>query len=490
MQSSRNLASRPAEVAGTVTLRNFIAGDWAAPGVELSNDVTDSNTGAVIIRQRGSTPAQIATAVECADAAHRSGAWSGMRPQDRADALTRIGGALDDVAEEIAHSDARSTGVPIVNTRTLATVCGAAFRTAAALTVEPDLVQREANFEVQRLPLGPAAIIAPWNAPAGIACHKLASALAAGCPVLYKPSEWAPLSGQRIAEVIARVGLPNGVFQLLHGDGVTGGVLTSDARVASVSFTGGLEAGRAVAVACAQQIKPAQLELGGNNPLIVLPGADLDAAVEGIVTALTTLNGQWCRALGRLLVHKTLVDDVLEATLRRLENLRVGSSLDEATEMGPVVHEQHRQLIAVALDTYRKKGGVVHMSGKLPGGDGWFVLPALVTGLAPEDALDEVFGPVATVHEFDSVAEAVQLANMAPYGLAAYVFGGAEDAYEVARQLESGTVKINQVTLFSPHPEAPRPAWKLSGIGEEGTHETFEFFRGSRVIGVPQGIPG
>ncbi len=472
-----------------IELRNHISGEWHTPGVALSQTICNSNTGAPLQVQMGSTPAQITTAVAAAEDAHRNGAWRSMPGDQRAALLVRIAESLEAIVDEMAEVDALTTGVPITHTRTLARVCGAAFRNAAALAAESHVTVRDTDYIVERLPLGPAAIIAPWNAPAGIACHKLASALAAGCPVLFKPSEWAPHSGQLIARAVSKLDLPEGVFQLLHGDGQTGSAITEDPRVAAVSFTGGVRAGRAVAAACASQVKPAQLELGGNNALIVLPDADLAAAVDGVITALTTLNGQWCRALGRLLVHESLVRDVLETTMHRLSSLRIGESLDHDTEMGPLVHRAHLDHVQSAIDGYRQSGGEIRQSSELPKLDGWFIPPTLVTDVDAADATEEVFGPVATVHSFATEAEAVALANASPYGLAAYVFGERNNAYRVASRLETGMVKVNSVTLFSPNPAAPRAAWKLSGIGEEGTRETFEFFRGTRVIGVPQGLP-
>ena len=157
--------------------------------------------------------------------------------------------------------------------------------------------------------------------------------------------------------------------------------------------------------------------------------------------------------------------------------------------MGPLVHEGHKAHVEAAVERYRAQGGSVLQSTPLPQLDGWFVPPTLITGLDPDTTREEIFGPVATVHSYRDAAQAVAMANNAPYGLAAYVFGEPQQAFALAQRLETGMVKINAVTLFSPHPSAPRPAWKLSGIGDEGTRETFEFFRGTRVIGAPQGLP-
>jgi len=472
-----------------IELRNHIDTNWQQPGVGLGSAICNSNTGEPLQSQVGSTPIQVGTAMEAAVRAHREGVWRSLPGKERAAALSSIADSLEAIVDDMAEVDALTTGVPITLTRTLARVCAAAFRNAAELAEESAVIVRDTDYVVERLPLGPAAIIAPWNAPAGIACHKLASALAAGCPVLFKPSEWAPHSGQLIAEAIGELGLPAGVFQMLHGDGMTGSAIAGDPRVAAVSFTGGLAAGRSVAAACAQQVKPAQLELGGNNALIVLPDADMAVTVDGIIAALTTLNGQWCRALGRLLVHESLLQDVLETTMHRLATLRIGDSTDYETEMGPLVHEAHLRHVNQAIDNYRDLGATIHQSSVLPKLSGWFAKPTLITDIDPADSAEEIFGPVATIHSFRTVDDAVTLANQSPYGLAAYVFGERNAAYHVASQLETGMVKVNSVTLFSPNPSAPRAAWKLSGIGEEGTRETFEFFRGTRVIGVPQGLP-
>ena len=482
--------SRPAERVNTAfALRNFVADEWRIPGSTLPHTVCDANTGEPLFRQARSSPEQVEGAIRSAHAAHRAGAWARMGGERRAGILAGIADALDAVVEEMAVFDALLTGVPIAHTRSIARVCPASFRAAAQLARDDTTIHREDDFLVERLPLGPSAIAGPWNAPSGIACHKLASALAAGCPVVFKPSEWAPVSGQIIAGAVAGLGLPPGVFQLLHGAGETFAAIVQDERIAAVSLTGGLRAGRTVADACARQMKPAQLELGGNNPLLVLHGADLAAAADGVVAALTTLNGQWCRALGRLIVHESLADELIAAAMKRLSALRVGRSTDSATEFGPLGHRAHKETVEAAIRDYRVLGGTIHRGTPLPNLAGWFVAPALVSGIHPDSALEEIFGPVATVHTFADIDEGVAVANRAPYGLAAYVFGEAKEAVQVARRIEAGTVKVNAVTLLSSHPSAPRPAWKLSGIGDEGTRETFEFFRGTRVIAVPRG-PG
>lgn len=469
-------------------LRNFIEGQWHAPAHELSADVCDASTGEVLFRQRGSSSQQIEQAIRCAEAVHASAAWSSLAPTEKAEALEGIASLIAARAESIAVADARCTGVILSLTTVVASICSAAFNAAAKLLRETDTrVAFEGPYgdvDVERLPLGPVAVIAPWNAPSGILCHKLASALAAGCPVIIKPSEWAPESAQIITEAISEAGLPVGLIQLLHGDGQTGAALVGDTRIAAVSFTGGLQGGRAVAAAAARDIKPAQLELGGNNPVVVLADADINAAADGVVTGLTTLNGQWCRALGRLLVHQSCYDALMEAVRSRLKTVRIGSALDADSAMGPVVHKGHLQHIRDAIARYQEKGAVAVAESALPDLRGNFIAPTLLTGLASSDALEEIFGPVATVHTFDSDEEAIAQANETPFGLAAYVFGEEQHALAVARRIRAGNIKINAVSMLNLHPLAPRPAWGLSGLGDEGVRETFEFFRGTRIIGV------
>lgn len=472
-----------------IELKHYIDDQWVEPDVTLPQDLFDASTGERIGSQVGASEVQILSAIEAAEKNHQQKLWAQLSVEERAVKLNQISQALTVYTDPIAEADAMQTGVVLALTQKLSQLCVAAFKAAADLLLNPPTAPAfegaYGELIVERLPLGPAAIVAPWNAPSGISCHKLASALAAGCPVILKPSEWAAFSSQLIAQAIASVDLPLGTFQLVHGDAACGKPLVTDSRVKAVSFTGGLRGGRAIGTACAQDIKPAQLELGGNNALVVLSDANLDAAADGVVQALTTLNGQWCRALGRLLVHESCLEPLMEKVGSKLSALKIGSTMDADSDMGPVVHPGHLDHLQSAVAEYESKGGIVHRYSRLPEHlQGWFVQPTLITGLDPKDTLEEIFGPVAVVHTFANDEEAVQLANQTPYGLAAYVFGEQEHAIDIARCIEAGGIKINAVTLLNLHPMAPRPAWGLSGLGDEGTLETFEFFRGSRVIGI------
>ncbi len=468
-------------------MRDWVNGSPAATVAIAGRWLQDPNTGLDREPMVQSTPENIEAALACAHALHQHRTWANTPAMERARLLHQIGVQLENRTEALARTAAQQTGVVITQTDRFARLIPIIFKNAARLLeeeVRTGFPGPHGEVEVHRLPLGPALCIGPWNAPTAIASHKVASALAAGCPAILKPSEWAPATANIVADVIGDSDLPKGVFQLVHGAGDVGATLTADPRIRAVSFTGGLAGGRAVAVACAEQMKPAQLELGGNNPLVVLQDADLELAAEGVVTALTRLNGQWCRALGRIFAHRSVAESLLNRVGKKLAALRVGHSLDAASEMGPLIHQGHYQAVASSVEKLRKCGGEAHQWTPVPPGEGFFHPPTLVTGCSPEDTMDEVFGPVAAVHTFEDEEEMFSLVHQAPYGLAAYLFGEEQRAMGWARQFEVGSTKINGVTVTSLNPEAPRSAWKLSGLGVEGHRETFEFFQGIGVVGV------
>ena len=462
---------------------DLIAGRWSPPAEALGGWIRDASDGALLQEQRASSAEALDRALDAARRAHEDGSWAA---ETRATVLERIAGEIEAREGAIAEADARMTGVVLSLTRRLARVASLAFRNAAALVrggaLGAELAGPGGAVELRHEGWGPAAIIAPWNAPSAIAAHKVASALAAGCPVVLKGSEWAPRSCQILAEAARAAGVPGGVLQLVHGAGEVGARLVADPRVRAVSFTGGLEAGLSIARACAGQLKPMQLELGGNNPLVVLEDADLDLAARGIAQGLTTLNGQWCRAVGRIFVPRALAGELVDRVMARLSAVRLGSALATASEMGPLAYPLHLARVRAAIGALVERGGVTRATTPVPDLRGNFLPPTLLLGVSPEHAREEIFGPVATVHPVESEAAAVAAANDSPYGLAAYVFGG-ERAFAVARRLRAGSIKVNGVSLLALHPSAPRPAWGLSGYGDEGTRETLRFFCGTRVIG-------
>ena len=470
-------------------LHDLVDGDLVAVPTDDGRWLEDPHSGDPLQPMAVTDDSTVEQAIAAADRVHRDESWSGLSAEERAGWLEQLADAVEARVEESARLEALTTGVTVRMTSMLGFITHAAFRLAATQLrngwgrdVMPG--DRGQDVEVLKLPWGPAALLVPWNAPAPMAAHKAASALAAGAPAILKPSEFAPNGSQILADAAQVIGLPAGVLQLVHGDPHVGGLLVTDKRMRSVSFTGGLKGGRDIAAACAPDFKPAQLELGGNNAVVVLEDADIDDAAQGVEMLLTQLNGQWCRALGRLIVHDSVVDDLLDAVAARFDALQLGDPLDTASDMGPIIHSNHLHELKTAIADLEAAGGKVHQWSTVPD-QGNYLAPTLVTDVPTPAARDEIFGPVGTIHTFSTDDDAVHLANATPYGLEGYVFGTDTDrAAAVARQVQAGGVKINGATVMSLSVMAPRPAWGWSGFAEEGTIESIDFFAGTRVVGV------
>ena len=469
-------------------LASVIAGRCLKPDIHRGEWLCDPNDRSILAQRASCPETQLELALQSAHQTWQSSSWERIGAIERADVLERIAKRLARpwFIEQLALAESRTTGVVIKLSRRMAQLAHFTFA-AAANHLRGGALERElsGNVSYVRKPWGPALLIAPCNAPAGIGCHKIASALAAGAPCILKPSEWAPHSLLSIAEVINECGLPEGAFQLVCGGQEVAAKMVSDRRIKSVSLTGGTYAGRMVANACASSMKPLQLELGGNNPLIVFADADLERAAEGIVYGLCNLNGQWCRALGRLLIHVSVKETLLEMVSERLKSVRLGHSLDQSSQMGPLIHERAYQKVVEAIDRLNSVGGKVLQYTPMPDLAGYFVPPTLVDSCAPEHTREEIFGPVAAIHCFETEAQALELANGTDYGLAAYVYSrDLQRALSFSSRIYAGGVKINGCSLLSLSGEAPRSAWGLSGLGEEGVAQSIEFFTGAKVIGV------
>lgn len=485
------------------TPQNLLAGRFEDPELRTGHVLEDPNRGTRLSEQVKSSPEQVELAIAVAAEAHAAAPEGWASPDHRALALRSLADALEPHVESMAILDAATTGVTLRTTRLLAQLVPEVFR-HAALELERGWLRQQlpaqyGPVELRRRPVGPVALLSPWNAPAAVSAHKVASALAAGAPCVLKPSEWAPHSALVLALVIAQSDLPAGTFQLLQGDADVGRDLADDPRIAAISYTGGLQGGLSVAQASARFLRPVQLELGGNNPLIVLPDADVGRAAAGVVEALTALGGQWSRGLGRLVVHEEVLRPLLAAVVARLSALRIGHSLDPESDMGPLAHRAHFEGVLAAVSALQARGGHLLQSSKLPELGGFFLAPALLGGCRPTDTAAEIFGPVAAVHSFRDEDEALALAHGTAYGLAAYVYAGDEArGLQLARRLQIGSVKVNGVGLLALHPDAPRSAWGLSGFGEEGTRASIEAFLKGSTVGVagranspvPSNMPG
>lgn len=483
--------------------RDLIAGVWHEPALlrdveGMSQWIEHASTGAAVQQQRCSSPEQVEAALAAAWELHTSGLWQDTSAEDRADVCDALADSLEAQVPMVAALESATSGAVLGVTTMFGFILHGAFRLAAMqLRVGvlssrfegPGGPEAGAVVEVDRLGWGPALLLCPWNAPAPMAAHKAASALAAGCPVIIKPPERAPHGSESIGIAAVAAGLPAGLVQILHGGPEVVGPLMADRRVRAVSFTGGAVGGRAVAHACAEGLKPAQLELGGHSPLVILDDADPAVVAEAVVGLLTLINGQWCRALGRLILPAARSEEYLAAITAALSELRLGDPLDPSTAMGPMVHSAHRAQLQGIIEAAVASGATAIAPTPLPATPGNWLAPTLLDGLDPSDTREEMFGPVAAVHRYETEAQALQLANGTDYGLEAYVVGAAaERAMVFGRQIRAGGVKINGVSPISLNMMAPRPAFGISGLAEEGTVETIAFFGGNRVVGVEDSL--
>lgn len=466
-------------------LRNYIGKSFQSCQ-ETDLAILNPSDGKVLGFQASSTREAMNEALTFAERCHKSKVWFALGAQ-RADYLLAIAKNIEAHTEELALLEALNTGVLYKQTQQLMRLLPLIFKAAAhQVLAHPDcqILPGKSPIELWHKPWGPALCLAPWNSPAPISAHKIASALAAGAPVILKPSEYTPFSSQRLFEIIAMCDLPAGVIQLLHGSGLEGSYLAADKRIKAVSFTGGLKGGQALSQVCQHAMKPLQLELGGHNPFVILPDANLNESLDGLLAGLTTLNGQWCRAIGRIFVPDTMKQRLIDGFLERLQNFVLGPALDPHSMMGPLIHRQHKQHIQQLILEKQSLGGLLIGLPESDPYSGCYLSPKLITDLNPQLDQSEIFGPVACLHTYRQVDELVPLVNDSPFGLAAYIYGSdTEFMFKLAQDFEVGSTKINCVSMTSLSPEAPRSAWGMSGLGDEGNFETFRFFQGSTVIG-------
>lgn len=468
---------------------NFIAGRWRDCSTLQGIWNLDPNTRRQIHATASTPPEDLEEALQHAADAYDPVPWDEDARGERADALDRVADLLEGRTEEIARADALTSGTAISATRAVASFLPHRVRAAAAEVRDIERVTKLGadgrDVRLHKIPWGPAAILTPWNGPSFIPASKVASAVAAGCPVILKPSEHAPGSAQLVARCFVEADLPAGAFQLVHGAGDVGSAITSDARVKVISFTGGPGAGRAIARAASEHFTVLQLELGGNNPVVVLDDADVDVAAAGILEGMTKLNGQWCEGPGKVLAPHALVAPLTDALVARIEKLVVGHSLDDATDVGPISNVLHYETLQQRVDDLRAAGATIHAPAALPDLPGLFMSPTVAVGADPIATRAELFGPVVSIHGVASTEEAVSIANGSPSGLDAYVFGADTDhAIDVGTCLVAGEVRVNGAKVADLADGSAQSFWGPSGIGGHGPAESVRVFCGDRVVGV------
>jgi 5-carboxymethyl-2-hydroxymuconic-semialdehyde dehydrogenase len=320
---------------------------------------------------------------------------------------------------------------------------------------------------------------------------RIAPCLAAGNTIVLKPAEWSPLTATRLAEVMDDVGLPEGVFNVVHGFGETAGAaLVAHPGVDLISFTGESATGSLIMASAAPTLKRVSLELGGKSPVVVFADSDFERAVDAVLAQIFTLNGQRCTAGSRLLVEMPIYEDLVQAVAARARNIRVGDPFDEATELGPLIRPEHLERVLGYLDSARTDGARLLAGGRRPEGlrEGNFLQATVFADVTEEMRIfrEEVFGPVLVATPFRGQEEAVRLANATEYGLAAYVWTqDVSRAHRVAQAIDSGLVWINSQNVRDLR--TPFGGMKRSGIGREGGEYSFEFYCELQTVHVGLG---
>jgi aldehyde dehydrogenase (NAD+) len=448
----------------------YIGGEWIASTGSGSLEVVNSTTEEVIGSVPEGTPEDVDRAVRAARKAFDS--WSRTSLEERSEWMTKIAQALGARSEEIAALISREVGMPIK----LATMIQAGlptmdFGSMPQAMAEVQWEEEVGNSLIVREPVGVVGAITPWNYPLHQIAAKVAPALAAGCTIVVKPSEVAPLNAFLLAEILDELGLSAGVFNLVTGLGpVVGEALASHPEVDMISFTGSTRAGRRVSELAAATVKCVALELGGKSPNVILEDADLQKAIKDGVSKCYLNSGQTCSALTRMLVPRSRLPEAEQIAVAVAQYFKPGDPFAPDTTLGPLVSETQRERVRGYIRKGQEEGAKLLTGGDEPpeGLDhGYFVRPTVFSEVTPEMTIaqEEIFGPVLVLMPYEDEDDAVRIANDSQYGLAGAVWSGDEEhAKRVARRIRTGQVEINGGAF---NPLAPFGGYKQSGHGRE-----------------------
>ncbi len=435
--------------------------------------LTEPATEQVWAEIPGAGVKEVDEAVTAANKAFRTADWADATPDVRATALHALAALIRENAEELAVIEARNVGKPIGNARWEINAGARCFEYYAGAIPhfggQTIPVAKKGFDYTLRVPVGVVAAIVPWNFPFLMACWKVAPALATGNAVILKPATLTPLSAMALGELAVKVGIPNGILQVLPGrSSLIGDPLVTHPLVRKIALTGATETGTRIMELAAPDIKRISLELGGKSPNIIFADADVQAAAKAAPMCVFDNTGQDCCARSRVLVQETVYEEFLHAFVEATQALVVGDPMEESTQIGPMVSSGQRETVEEYIELARKDGGRILCGANRPKEPGYYLAPTIIDGL-PNDARvcqEEIFGPVACVIPFKDEQHAVQLANDTHFGLSGSLWtNDLTRAMRVAKALETGVLSVN--TNSSVFVEAPFGGFKRSGFGRD-----------------------
>jgi acyl-CoA reductase-like NAD-dependent aldehyde dehydrogenase len=454
----------------------FIGGKWQKPSGTGKLKVISPVTEEVVMTFAEATPADVDRAVTAARDAFDKGPWPRMSVQERGAALLKVSAALKARQPELAQAWTTQVGAAISFTKYVSGQSADLFEFYGKLIQSYPLVEERRRdngglVRIVREPVGVVAAITPWNAPLVLLCYKVAAGLAAGCTIVAKPSPETPMDAYILAECIEAAGLPPGVFNVIPGGRETGDYLVRHTGIDKISFTGSTAAGKKIAAAAAERFTRTSFELGGKSAAIVLEDADMSKVLQSLVPYSMPITGQVCFSLTRVLTPESRKQEILDAYVGAVKNVKVGDPQDPATQMGPLTMQRQLERVQGYIAKGKSEGAKLVLGGGRPKGfdRGYFVEPTVFSDVQSTMTIarEEIFGPVLTTMTFRTPDEAVTKANNSPYGLSAGVWTEkGSRAMGMAAALRSGVIWDNTFNRFDP--AASFGGYKESGFGREG----------------------